>query len=148
MRLLSLLASAWGCAMSYIKQLRAALTGAGATPQYYDEVRLLRQLVTAYGGTPTQFEVKALLREPIVARGATPATHAEISLLRQLVTVLGATPTSYSEVDLWSQLAILVPGGTPDTTAPTITSSATQTVAENSLFTLSLTANEVVTWSK
>jgi hypothetical protein len=35
-----------------------------------------------------------------------------------------------------------------DDTAPTITSSATQTVAENSAFSMSLTANESVTWTK
>jgi hypothetical protein len=35
-----------------------------------------------------------------------------------------------------------------DTTAPTITSSATASVAENAAFSLTLTANETVTWTK
>lgn len=41
-----------------------------------------------------------------------------------------------------------VADGIPDTTAPTITSSATPTVAENAAFSLALTANETVTWTK
>lgn len=45
-------------------------------------------------------------------------------------------------------LAPLVDGEIPDTTAPTITTSASQTVAENATFFLTLTANEAVSWLK
>ena len=52
-------------------------------------------------------------------------------------TILAAKRTPIAEVP-----------AAPDTTAPTITSSASPTVAENQGFSLTLTANESVTWTK
>jgi hypothetical protein len=65
---------------------------------------------------------------------------------RVLTSSAGGSPTTRASVDFgyveW------IADYTIDTTPPTITSSATQSVVENTAFSMTLTASEAVTWSK